>query len=77
MYQKLITTTHKAICHLFIHCCFKDDAFVEAEVDEAAEKFVLLNMHKDLNFKEEVKKTTSLIRETYLMRKNIYNTWSN
>jgi hypothetical protein len=55
MYEKVVTTTDKAICHLFIHCCFKDDAFVEAEVDEVAEKFVTLNMHKNLNFKEEVK----------------------
>jgi hypothetical protein len=55
MYKTLITTTDKALCHLFIHCCFKDDAFVEAEIDEAAEKFVQLNMHKELNFKEEVK----------------------
>ena len=55
MYQELITTTEKAVCHLFIHCCFKDDAFVEAEVDEVAQKFVVLDMHKDLNFKEEVK----------------------
>lgn len=55
MYQKLITTTDKAVCHLFIHCCFKDDAFVEAEVDEVAQKFVALDMHKDLDFKDEVK----------------------
>lgn len=55
MYNKIVTTTETAVCHLFIHCCFKDDAFVEAEVDEVAEKFVTLDMHKDLNFKEEVK----------------------
>jgi len=55
MYRTLITTSAKALCHLFIHCCFKDDVFVEAEMDEAAEKFVQLNMHKELNFREEVK----------------------
>ena len=71
MYQKIITTTDKAICHLFIHCCFKDDVFVEAEVDEVAEKFVSLDMHKDLNFKEEVKnyksyKTNILDEKEYL-----------
>ena len=55
MYQQFITTTDKAVCHLFIHCCFKDDAFVEAEVDEVAAKFVALDLHKNLNFKEEVK----------------------
>src|SRR5207249_3067545 len=38
-----------------IHCCFKDDVFVEEEIDEAAEKFVALDMHKNLNFKEEVR----------------------
>jgi tellurite resistance protein len=55
MYQQFITTTDNAVCHLFIHCCFRDDAFVEAEVDEVAEKFVALDMHKNLNFKEEVR----------------------
>ncbi len=55
MYDKVVTTTDKAVCHLFIHCCFKDDVFVEAEVDEAAQKFVALDMHRNLNFKEEVK----------------------
>ena len=55
MYQTLVTSTNKAVCHLFIHCCLRDDVFSEAEVDEAAQKFVVLNMHKDLNFKTEVK----------------------
>src|SRR5690242_13023680 len=71
MYEKIVTTTDKALCHLFIHCCFKDDAFVEAEVDEVAEKFVALDMHKDLNFKEEVKnyksyKTNIIDEKEYL-----------
>lgn len=55
MYKTLVTSTDKALCHLFIHCCFKDDVFVEEEIDEAAAKFVALDMHKNLNFKQEVK----------------------
>lgn len=55
MYKTFVTTTDKALCHLFIHCCFKDDVFVQEEIDEAAAKFVALNMHKQLNFKDEVR----------------------
>lgn len=55
MYKTFVTTPEKALCHLFVHCCLKDDVFVEEEVDEAAAKFVALDMHKDLNFKNEVR----------------------
>lgn len=55
MYKTFVTTTDKALCHLFIHCCFKDDVFVQEEIDEAATKFVALNMHKQLNFKDEIR----------------------
>ena len=54
MYKTFVTTTDKALSHLFIHCCFKDDVFVKEEIDEAANKFVALNMHTQLNFKDEV-----------------------
>lgn len=54
MYKTFVTTTDKALCHLFVHCCFKDDVFVKEEIDEAANKFVALNMHTQLNFKDEV-----------------------
>src|SRR5436190_2395127 len=54
MYRTYITSTDQALCHLFIHCCFKDDALVEKEIDEVAAKFVALDLHKNLNFKDEV-----------------------
>ncbi|SRR6266540_1667947 len=59
MYDTLITTPDAALCHLFIHCCFKDGEFKKAEIDEAADKFVLLELHKELNFKDEIHKYKS------------------
>ena len=54
MYQDYITTQDEAICHLFLHCCFKDGNFSHEEVNVVAEKFVELQIHRDLNFKEEL-----------------------
>ena len=55
MYETLITTSDVALCHLFIHCCFKDGEFKRAEIDVAADKFVSLELHKELNFKNEMR----------------------
>ncbi|MBV9961679.1 MAG: TerB family tellurite resistance protein [Parafilimonas sp.] len=54
MYQDYITSKDEAICHLFLHCCFKDGNFSQEEIDIVASKFVDLQMHRDLNFKEEL-----------------------
>lgn len=54
MYNDYITTQNEAICHLFLHCCYKDGKFSHDEVDSVSEKFVDLEIHKDLNFKEEL-----------------------
>ncbi len=54
MYQDYITTQDEAICHLFLHCCFKDGNFSSDEIDAVSSKFVELQMHRDLNFKEEL-----------------------
>jgi hypothetical protein len=59
MYGTLITTPDVALCHLFIHCCFKDGKFTQTEIDLAADKFVLLELHKELNFKDEILKYKS------------------
>src|SRR4051794_25373677 len=59
MYETLTTTSEVALCHLFIHCCFKDGEFKIEEIDEASEKFVLLELHKNLNFKDEMLKYNS------------------
>lgn len=54
MYNDYITTQNEAICHLFLHCCFKDGKFSQDEVNTISQKFVDLQIHKDLNFKEEL-----------------------
>jgi uncharacterized tellurite resistance protein B-like protein len=54
MFQDYITTQSEAICHLFLHCCFKDGVFSKDEIDTVSDKFVALQIHRDLNFKEEL-----------------------
>jgi uncharacterized tellurite resistance protein B-like protein len=54
MYSDYITTQDEAICHLFLHCCFKDGNFSQEEINVVTEKFVELQIHRDLNFKEEL-----------------------
>jgi len=54
MYKDYITSQDEAVCHLFLHCCFKDGNFSQAEIDNVASKFVDLQIHRDLNFKEEL-----------------------
>lgn len=54
MYEDYITTQDEAICHLFLHCCFKDGTFSHEEIDNVASKFVDLQLNRDLNFKEEL-----------------------
>lgn len=49
-----IQTPDAAVCHLFLYCCFKDGQIKEEELDNVAGKFTALNMHKELNFKEEM-----------------------
>ena len=54
MYTTYIQTTDKALCHLFLHVCFKDGSFTESEIDNVSAKFVTLGLHKYLNFKDEL-----------------------
>ena len=54
MYQDCITSKDEAVCHLFLHCCLKDGYFSPEEIDVVASKFVELQIHRDLNFKEEI-----------------------
>ncbi|MBG9376100.1 hypothetical protein I5907_07635 [Panacibacter sp. DH6] len=49
-----ITTKEEAICHLFLHCCYKDGDFKEKELDFVSGLFVALDLHATLNFKEQV-----------------------
>ncbi|GGH82450.1 hypothetical protein HNQ91_005808 [Filimonas zeae] len=59
MYRELIKTQEEAVSHLFIHCCYGNGRFTDEELDAISEKLVALKLHKDLNFKDEVKKYTS------------------
>lgn len=54
MFQDYIISQNEAICHLFLHCCFKDGVFSTDEIDSVSSKFVDLQIHRDLNFKEEL-----------------------
>lgn len=54
MYNTYIDTADKAVCHLFLHCCFRDGNFGNAEIDAVSAKFVALGLQKDLNFKDEL-----------------------
>lgn len=54
MYKQLVRTQYQALCHLYFHCCLKDGVLSEAETDGLAERFVILGMQKNLNFKDEM-----------------------
>ena len=54
MYTDFVTSKSEAICHLFLHCCFKDGRFLKDEIDSVSQIFVDLQIHKELNFKEEL-----------------------
>jgi hypothetical protein len=54
MFKEYVTSQDEAICHLFLHCCFKDGKFTSEEVNAVSSKFVDLQIHRDLNFKEEL-----------------------
>jgi len=54
MLDSYITTKDEAVCHLFLHCCFRDGTFSQEEIDNVSAKFVDLQIHRDLNFKEEL-----------------------
>lgn len=49
-----IQTPDKAICHLFLHCCFADGNFSENEIDQVAGIFVKLGLENNLDFKKEL-----------------------
>ena len=59
MYKDFVTTQEEAICHLFFHCCLKDEVFDEPELVKVSEKIVALNLQSIVNVKEEVVHYTS------------------
>lgn len=62
MYKKFITSQDEAVCHLFLHCCFKDGIFSKDEINAIASRFVDLQIQKDLNFKIEVQHYKAYIK---------------
>jgi uncharacterized tellurite resistance protein B-like protein len=54
MYHQKVKTQSQAVCHLFFHCCMKDGAFKEAELNQVSEKLVDLGIQKEVDVKEEV-----------------------
>ena len=54
MYREYITTQEEALCHLFFHCCMKDNVFSEPELDQISAKIIGLGLRSELNIKEEV-----------------------
>ena len=54
MPEEYVTSQDEAICHLFLHCCFRDGKFTSEEIDVVSAKFVDLQIHRDLNFKDEL-----------------------
>ena len=59
MYTGLIKMQDEATVHLFFHCCMKDGVFKEAEIDNVSARLVALNLHANLNFKDEILKYRS------------------
>lgn len=59
MYTGLLKAPEEGLCHLFYYCCMKDDNFQEAELDIISDKMVAIDLHKKLNFKDEMQKFKS------------------
>ena len=59
MYTGLLKAPEEGLCHLFYYCCMKDDAFKDSELDMISEKMVSIDLHKKLNFKDEMQKFKS------------------
>ncbi|WP_205513750.1 TerB family tellurite resistance protein [Longitalea arenae] len=59
MYTGLLKAPEEGICHLFYYCCMKDGAFKESELDIISDKMVSLDIHKKLNFRDEMQKYKS------------------
>ena len=61
MYTGLLKAPEEGVCHLFYYCCMKDGSFRESELDTISDKLVSINLHKKLNFKDEMQKYKSYV----------------
>ena len=61
MYTGLLKAPEEGVCHLFYYCCLKDGSFKESELDTVSDKLVSIDLHKKLNFKDEMQKYKSYV----------------
>jgi uncharacterized tellurite resistance protein B-like protein len=61
MYTGLLKAPEEGVCHLFYYCCMKDGSFKESELDTISDKLVSVDLHKKLNFKDEMQKYKSYV----------------
>ena len=61
MYTGLLKAPEEGVCHLFYHCCMKDGSFKESELNTISDKLVSIDLHKKLNFKDEMQKYKSYV----------------
>jgi len=59
MYTGLLKAPEEGVCHLFYYCCMKDGQFQESELNTISDKLVSMDLHKKLNFKDEMRKYKS------------------
>lgn len=64
MYSDVVTSQDEALCHLFLHCCYKDGSIDKLEIDALASRLTKFNLEKSLNFKNEVVKYRSYMDAT-------------
>lgn len=61
MYTGLLKAPEEGVCHLFYYCCMKDGSFKESELNTISDKLVSVDLHKKLNFKDEMQKYKSYV----------------
>jgi uncharacterized tellurite resistance protein B-like protein len=61
MYTGLLKAPEEGVCHLFYYCCMKDGQFQESELNAISDKLVSIDLHKKLNFKDEMQKYKSYV----------------
>jgi uncharacterized tellurite resistance protein B-like protein len=61
MYTGLLKAPEEGVCHLFYYCCMKDGSFKESELNTISDKLVSIDLHKKLNFKDEMQKYKSYV----------------
>lgn len=61
MYTGLLKAPEEGVCHLFYYCCMKDGSFKDSELNTISDKLVSIDLHKKLNFKDEMQKYKSYV----------------